>query len=372
MRAAYFICVGLAALGLVYAPGLNAAVALLFIAGSALPLLIASAYEPEDDSDEVLPPGPAVFWSILALGLVNVGLIARSVGRSGWDLLTLDGLLAVSAASTTARYEELASSSGNPFLLSASLLLVFWLGASTTTSPAWRKIVGAVPLMLYAMASTEKWPLFLAGAFYLSGILATHSSRVGRTLALKAMLPLASFGLAIFVIAMILRGHEADTTIIGGGLLHYVLGPFPALGWWLRRGAYEQCCGWGAMSFIGPMSALGLVPRNPGVHSEQFVIYGLETNIFTAWRYLAQDFTMVGPVAVTGAAAAAYVSTRLREMHRAALAVRCFVIICATISLNVTPFVHNSVGLTAILSALLCGFGARSAGAPDTPAPESR
>jgi hypothetical protein len=74
-----------------------------------------------------------------------------------------------------------------------------------------------------------------------------------------------------------------------------VLAPYSALGHWLVEEASLWSLGFGALTFIGPMSALGLVQREAGVYTVNFGLYGMETNIYTAWRYLVEDFSLFGP-----------------------------------------------------------------------------
>jgi hypothetical protein len=112
----------------------------------------------------------------------------------------------------------------------------------------------------------------------------------------------------------------------------------------------DACCTFGSLSFSGPFDALGLATRNAGVFDRSVMVHGRWTNIYTAFRYLVQDFSLVGPFLL--ACWLVVVDATLRTLGSTALARQLagFVIFAALMSGNVTPFVHNSVALAVFLS----------------------
>lgn len=361
MNAAFWSCIALAALGVLYAPGVYTAASFVFIALSCLPLFLAGLCEPAIRDDAHEPPGPALFWGVFALGLANLAVVAWSVERSPHEILSPQGFVSIAVASTTKRYLE-GGSSGNPVVLALSLFLLYRLGAADSSVRWRRKLLGFLPLLMYTLLTTEKWPLFLSGIFFLSGLF------VSRPLGPAARA--ASRYLALFVVlggglagaALLLRGGEAELWELPIPLLYYVLAPYSALGHWLVEEASLWSLGFGALTFIGPMSALGLVQREAGVYTVNFGLYGMETNIYTAWRYLVEDFSLFGPFLFNLALALLFFLFLRVRRHAAARAVAGFAIFCAFLSLNVTPFVHNSVAFGMALSLAYTVIAVRRAG----------
>lgn len=349
MKATFLISVSYAILGYFYAPGVHTFVALVFILISCTPFIVGALYEPQSGVNMHRAPGPMLFWGVFALGLVNLAIIAAGVDKSPVEILSTDGFAFIAAASTAKRYGE-QGSSGSPILLVLSLLLVYRIGASDTAVSAWRKVLGFVPLLLYSLLSTEKWPMFLAGGFFLSGLFISRPYYEARGVALRYAMTFMVLGFGLAGLALLLRGFDRDLIELPEQLLHYVLAPYPALGSWLIAEAAHQCCTLGALSFIGPLDALGLVHREAGIYTENFSIYGLETNIYTAWRYLVQDFSLIGPFLLNSVMASLFIAFRKIRWHPASLAVTGFSIISALLSLNVTPFVHNTTALAMVLA----------------------
>jgi len=349
MKAAFVISVTYAILGFLYAPGIRTFVALLFIGFSCLPLIFAGNYEPRTERVVLSSPSFLIYWGIWTLGIVNLAIIAAKAGMLNLHLFSFDGLISVSAASTASRYGE-QSGSGNPVLLALSLFLVYRVGSATAVLSAWRKLLSFFPLVFYALLSTEKWPLFLGVAFFISAIFVTHPYRKARNISFRYTVLIILVATPIFGLAVVLRGNAWTLGEMVMLLLHYILAPYPAFGDWLINDAFIQCCKLGALTFIGPLDALGLITREQGVYRELFTIYGLDTNIFTAWRYWVQDFSLVAPLVLNSILALIYISARSIKLEAVAVAIKCFTVISASISVNVTPFVHNTTALSLVLA----------------------
>ena len=56
----------------------------------------------------------------------------------------------------------------------------------------------------------------------------------------------------------------------------------------------------GSLTFSGPLKLLGIAARRPGIYQEAFISHGglVQTNIYTVWRGLVEDFTAPGSLAV--------------------------------------------------------------------------
>ena len=349
MGSAFVICVFYALAGCLYAPGLEALVALAFISVSAAPLLWAARASAALPALPHPAPSQALFWLLIALGLFNLVLIAWGLDRDPAELLNPEGFVLLAAEATARRYQD-EGSSGNPVVLALSLFLIYRVGAAADRLARWRQVLAFVPILAYTLLSTEKWPMFLAGAFYLFGMFAAFKEAQALRRAARVALLFVALGFVLAGVALILRGFDGDMLELPAQLLHYVLAPFPALGHWLMTTAPEQCCGAGIHTFIGAANQLGLARREAGVFAENFQIYGQETNIFSAWRYLVQDFSLLGPLAINGLAALVCLRCLALYQLAAARAIKGLLIAAALLSLNVTPFVHNSVSLAVVLA----------------------
>lgn len=349
MNAAFSICISLAALGALYAPGIYTAASFVFIALSCLPLFLAGLCEPAFEDDAHRPPGPALFWGLVALGLANLAVVARSVERSPSEILSAQGFVSIAVASTTKRYLE-GGSSGNPVVMALSLFLLYRLGAADSSVRGWRKAMGFLPLLLYTLLTTEKWAMFLSGIFFLSGLFVSRPFGAAARSAFRYLVLFVLLGGGLAAGAMLLRGGEAELRELPVILFYYVLAPYSAMGHWLVEEASLGSLSFGALTFVGPLDALGLTHREAGVYTVNFGLYGMETNIYTAWRYLVEDFSLFGPFLLNLALALLFFLFCTVGRPAAARAVAGFAIFCAFLSLNVTPFVHNSVAFGMALS----------------------
>ena len=175
MRVAFYIFVGYACLGFLYVPGIESFTALTFITVSCAPLLLSGSLGDGREGGILKVPSAPVYWSVVALGILNLAVIATRVGQPPSDLLSVQGLVRVAALSTTQRY-ELQGASGNPFLLALSLWLVFRIGATVDRVPKVMQAIGFLPLVFYTLVSTEKWPLFSGRSVLFRGAASRLSS----------------------------------------------------------------------------------------------------------------------------------------------------------------------------------------------------
>lgn len=350
MIAAFLICTCYAFFGFLYSPSEFTIFALIFIVISASPLLLAGRASIKLPAVDHNSPSAGIICIGVFIGFSNLALIAISAGYSVVDLLDPNGFVLIAADSTTKRYTE-GGSSGNPVLLAISLTLCYSVGASAQRLSVISKFSPFIPTILYTLLSTEKWPTFLGGAFYIVGVFAGQSEASAMRKIVRTLLLFSFLGLALGVLALIMRGYEGDLLLIPAQLLHYILAPFHALGYWLTvKGGDLAWGGLGRYTFIGIATQLGVITRDAGVYSENVTIYGIETNIYSSWRYLVEDWSVVGPVSINLALSLIFLLLIHLKFIRAAHLLRCFLILCAVLSLNVTPFVHNSVSLAAFLA----------------------
>jgi len=361
VRICYLITLTLAALGAVY-NGFSepALAALLFIAVSALPLMV------YDDAIRTVLPVAArdasTFLRIarvaaLAAAIANCVIFVSSQGFRGADALTIQGIIGIAGQATADRYIY-GETSGNPFLV-ATVFVNAYLWAVRSRSVLAASFPALLPAVAYSILSTEKWPLYCAFSFFVTGSFIDAYVR-GRGYARVLLWP-AAFGVAGGLLSLAARSglSEAGSDVslqLTEQLAHYVFAQYQAFGLWLMA-HYADCCSLGATAFIGPLSLLGLVDRPPGVFEDFVVVNGTETNIYTAWRYWVQDFSVVGPLVLIGCFAAVYRYCRLTSSYRTCLGLLILLTLSTLLQINPTLFVHNSVMLAALLCPVLtCSF----------------
>jgi oligosaccharide repeat unit polymerase len=348
LKTAFLIATAYAALGFLYDPGWSSALAFAFIAASCSPLLLASIADKQ--AVRYAPPGFIFFWGCVALGVLNLGVVAASIDRSAAELMSAEGVASAAIESTIRRYEEHAPS-GNPFLLAFSLFLIFRVGAAQSIG-IFKKVVAFAPVIAYTVLTTEKLPALLAIVFFLSGIvMSTHPN-----LALRRFSKNAAFfvlvGAAVGAAAVLLRaGFDSEISDVALKLIHYVLSPYSGFGRWLHDAGTMACCRLGELTFSGPFNALGIAARKQGIFEEYFFINDMPSNIYTAWRFIVEDFSVIGPLVLNGALAVAFATSQTLGFRFISAPVKLFAVLSALLSLATTVFAYNSVALAFALSA---------------------
>jgi oligosaccharide repeat unit polymerase len=357
VRICYVITLTLAVLGALYNEFSEPALAaLLFISLSALPLIVYG-----DAVRTALPVAArdASFGlriarvSALAAAIANCVIFVSSRGFGGADALTLEGIIGIAGQATADRYIY-GEASGNPLLV-ATVFINAYLWAVRSRAVLAASIPALLPAVAYSILSTEKWPLYCAFSFFVTGSFVDAYVR-GRGYARVLLWP-AAFGIAGGLLSLAARSglSEAGSDVslqLSAQLAHYVFAQYQAFGLWLMS-HYADCCSLGATAFIGPLSLLGLVDRPPGVFEDFVVVNGMETNIFTAWRYWVQDFSLIGPLVLIGCFAAAYRYFLLNSCYRICLGLLILLTLSTLLQINTTLFVHNSVTLAAVICPIL-------------------
>lgn len=361
MRLCYIVTILFAIGGAVFNDFSQASMlAFLFIAVSALPLLICALDTPALVSGTYVQSSRLAALRLVFLGLaiINVVVFVLGQGFRIADLFSPEGILQIAQQATADRY-ELGSTSGNPLLVCAVFVNAFlWAGARMPFLFA--LLIGLIPAAVYSILSTEKWPLYCAMSFFLTNMLLLRAIE-GRRLGLASFGPAALLTVPAALLSLVMRQgiSEGGAAVDASGeltymLAHYMFGGYEAFGQWLGA-HYDSCCTLGFYTFVGPASVLGLGERQQGVFEENIVVQGLETNIYTAWRYLAEDFSIIGPILLVSAYALGYRYCVLSHKPRAAMALFTILVVATLLQINTTVFVHNSVALAALACAIASG-----------------
>lgn len=235
----------------------------------------------------------------------------RSLGEYGLSF-SATGLLALGHLLSVARY------AGESEPLSVRLLLMWVYPAAllggmayvlaNTRRARWTSFAAFVPALLLATVVAAKAGVLLVACCWLSGFLAmkAYAMRGRYQILNRKTLVLLSVGMVaailfILVIGM-LRARTADQdyqiTLDWTGLKVGTLGYLAVFSHWIREGG-SSGLGYGAYTFAGLFKMMGLHAREVGLYTVSVTLAGgEETNIYTAFRGLIQDFSLPGAVLV--------------------------------------------------------------------------
>jgi hypothetical protein len=254
---------------------------------------------------------------VLAASILGAGaVVALMLGQEHpiADLLDADAWLQVSARYAIGRYEQ---DVDEP--LAARLLSIgFYFGAATggwlwVSSRRIRdRLIAVLPLLValaHATLTTARAVLLFALSMWLASAFAARVVdrrpfvRI-RPKAVSAALLASAALIAVSTGLQLARGGAGDLTTPQEALSHlgtWLFGHLPGFGIWLReRSDGAAPLELGRRTFGGAFQVLGLADRERGVYAD-FVrlASGRETNIYTAFRGLIQDFGLAGAIAAT-------------------------------------------------------------------------
>ncbi|MEJ6008153.1 oligosaccharide repeat unit polymerase [Paucibacter sp. AS339] len=340
--------------GLAYAPSFGAVIALLMIAILSSPLLflhspLATGVAEGGSARSV---NVALLIAFLAGG-ANLVFIINSVGADPSMMFDFEGISEIAVKSTINRYEEnVDSNSGNPLILALSLFIVFYI--KLNEDGLIKSSLALIPILLYSIFTTEKWPSFLGVVFFLCAIFAGGIEQQRRHLA--KILALLGVVLILMMLTLIIRSGSEDVFEIFPHFGNYLFAQYKGFGDWFVNEYDSDILGLGPSSFMGPLNALGFIRRESGGGFSSYELYGLESNIYTAFRYLLSDFGVLGVFLINTGIVVVFNYLGKVGARSMQLSLYCFMLFCAILSINVTPFAHNSTALAIAVSSLYFGI----------------
>lgn len=349
MKTYVFIALIFPLLGIAVNPGLYTLTAFIFILTATSPYILLLGAN-DDFVNQSKKLSNFVFIIALVLGFTNLVFITISSGHEPSTLLSFEGVGLIAGESTLIRYQSGQSNSGNPLILALSLWLLFRLSIDGEKASRFKVGLAFLPLIGYTLLTTEKFAMLLGVVFYTVGALSFFDFRTH----IKIMLSTSFYGLLLIPIlglSMLIRGHlPSDFPQLLYQLLSYVFFQYYGLGLWLIEQYQTTHLSLGLLTFGGPLSAVGMVERMPGIYDLSYTINGLQSNIYTAYRNISEDFSIFAPFIINLFVAFIYAYFYKTRFKVGLVLLKVYLLFAVLLSFTTTPFVYNSV----VFSIFLC------------------
>ena len=174
-------------------------------------------------------------------------------------------------------------------------------------------IASLFPGLLLTVLSGGRVAFVIAGVCWLGGCWSTRACRAETRrgfFRLKSGLLMGAGALALLLLyagVNSLRGakdasdaRDLSLDFNSAQIRNYMFGMPAAFAEWFDRDQQDSVH-WGALTFPGPFTLLGIRQRTLGTYTDSAPTVGLEgTNIFTIFRGLVQDFTLGGAFLISG------------------------------------------------------------------------
>lgn len=316
-----------------------------------------------------------VFASVATAGGFYLGWKTVQENGLSWSSA---GLLAIGSLLSAARY----SGENEPLLFRVLYLWVYPAallgGMAYAFAGSWKsKLIcfsAAIPALVYVFVETAKAGVLFTACCWLAGYLsmkvATGRERfrlLNRKIVIASIVcALAVTGLFVLTDAIRSRSEEQGVVIAADSarMKAAAFGYLSAFSLWMSGGRPEGL-GFGVYTLGGLFDLAGLHPRAFGVYASSVTLSGLEeSNVYTAFRGLIEDFSFPGAIVncLALGALCGYGYGQLREGRlRWALGLSAFYAFVAWSPLG-SLFVYNGLILAWCVAALLFTTGARKAG----------
>lgn len=252
-----------------------------------------------------------VIWLCVIIGLIRFGLEMRANGFSFQMFFNLDTLLEMNTTMAYSRYNG--GGASNSMIM--QIMLVFIYAGPLIGGYAFvysfqnfeRRLCIAtfIPIVGSLLLNNGKSGLIASSMLWFSGYVTGYLDKYKKspTIKLKSLFIVLSGGLvviALLYISMMLRigGLNLQTmTIVNVKFVSYALGHVPAFDYWFGNYASNIDYTYGKYTFLGIFQALGISAREQGVFSEMVYAGPIETNVYTMFRGIINDFGIYGGVA---------------------------------------------------------------------------
>lgn len=219
--------------------------------------------------------------------------------------------------------------------------------------------IAPVCIIFFGMITTARLTILIGLIFITSGYASSISIReikinkqlTNITTKKLSILTIFIFILAcFFVIAGGLRAGEFDIALLSSKLLTYTSG-IQGLGEWLLQSDFNKIS-YGAYTFAGPFSLLGISQREIGLIQEYYFLPdGQQSNLYTSLRWIIEDFTIIGSATIIAlyGLISGYIWKKIRLNNSAYTAIYSIILTITICSPIFSMFSYNNL-LLAIFS----------------------
>lgn len=352
---------------------------ILWITLAALVVFGAAAIAGRGGEAEVVGRGAGAVarpLAVVTVVLACIGAAAPLVAleRAGYGLAVFTSvhrLVMAAAALSIGRYTEtyvppLASQAALPFLYAAPAFGGMLAALATRNKHKVIALVPFVPPLLMTASQTERTVTIASAMIWVSAYLASRLY-LGKTAMFTRRHVIAgavagALAVMVFFAAAIARLGVTDLSYLSDVAIKIQGGFFGharVLSEWFTSAAFNTPASptWGQYTFAGLYDALGVGHRHLGLFSNSVVLAsGDETNIYTLFRPLIEDFTPLGSLAALGilggGGGLAYVAVR-RGSFRAVPLLAAFYL-TVFYSLITSVWIYNSLMAAMVIFGVGC------------------
>ncbi|MGY3703533.1 O-antigen polymerase [Vagococcus martis] len=247
-----------------------------------------------------------LYVSIL-LGVLYEIFLLRSKGMSILSIFEVGGLLDLNVQNAAIRYGDVAIKSSLvtkvllPFTYLAPSIGGIHFVLSNKKSNKYLSLLSFLPTFLSLTIENTKSGFISAIILFVSGIIIANLLKNKYfEINLKKIFMLVIITIFLFyllIFSMVLRSGEISTRMFDFAqkkIIVYALGHISAFNIWFSDFSMVPPNGIGKYTFLGIYNTLGLTVRDQGVFNEFVYINGTTTNVYSFFRSLIMDFSVVG------------------------------------------------------------------------------
>jgi len=257
-----------------------------------------------------------IVYGSLFFGAVAVYATLRAEGFGIGAIMSPSGLLQVARAMSLARYEEqfqipLVARLGQMFVFFASAVAGFTFAVDKNRYRKFEYLLPIFPSLLIAVIMTTRAAVLYNLTFWICAYMSSSLLLSGR---IDLVLITRRTGMALgggvlsvavmFIVLQFLRGGITDMGRLKEILLHLRAWPFGSISGfsiWTDRYDFNTSVTGGYYTLFGIFDQLGIQARKSGLYTDYVNIGSASwSNIYTVFRGLISDFTVVGAVGFMG------------------------------------------------------------------------
>jgi len=303
-----------------------------------------------------------------AIGLGAPLIAMWSAGFSISSIFSPAGLFTMARAFSVGRYEQNYKPPGVsqallPFLLAGPLLGGVVAASASRPKQRFLSVLPFLPALAMTLSQTQRAVTLNALVLWLSSYFAARVARGFNGLFTRRHIVVGAASAIVFLALFFLAGWARLAAVerdvmrdVGVKVIGTAAGHATVFGRWFDTHAFSDVSpSWGVYTLAGPMEKLGLGQRKPGLFEEALVLdNGDDSNLYTLFRPLIEDFTVAGAllVLVLAGIVAGAAHRLARNGKLVAVTVLAAFYACTMYGFVTSIWIYNSV----IAAFLLCGL----------------